>query len=152
MYKKNEIVQLKKEFWTVFGQYMSPILSANGERINWINYKTGLKDIFFRMDATSTDASVGLELRHADSDRRDLIFKKLFLFRDTLQALDTQEWRWDVTKRDNFDQPYSAVSRIMKGVSVLDRNSWPAIISFLKPGIITLDAFWSEVKDFLIDQ
>ena len=53
MYSKSEASQLKQEFWTSFGQYMSPVLSAEGEKLNWINYKTGEKDIFFKMKANN---------------------------------------------------------------------------------------------------
>jgi hypothetical protein len=28
----------------------------------------------------------------------------------------------------------------------MKRDDWPAIISFLKPRIIALDAFWSQAK------
>jgi hypothetical protein len=50
MFSKQETAQLRKEFWTVFGQYMSPILSAAGEKISWINYKTGVKGVQFKME------------------------------------------------------------------------------------------------------
>jgi hypothetical protein len=43
MYSKDQASQLKQEFWTAFGQYMGPVLSAEGLRTNWINYKTGVK-------------------------------------------------------------------------------------------------------------
>ncbi len=53
MFSKQDASKLKKEFWTAFGRYMKPVLSADGEKINWINYKTGEKDIVFKMDADS---------------------------------------------------------------------------------------------------
>ncbi|MFA6248901.1 MAG: DUF4268 domain-containing protein, partial [Mucilaginibacter sp.] len=49
MYSKDQASQLKQAFWTAFGQYMGPVLSAEGLRTNWINYKTGVKHIYFRM-------------------------------------------------------------------------------------------------------
>ena len=30
MFSKQEASQLRKEFWTAFGQYMKPVLSADG--------------------------------------------------------------------------------------------------------------------------
>ena len=41
MYTKQEAAQLRKEFWTAFGQYMKPVPTEDGEKVNWINYKTG---------------------------------------------------------------------------------------------------------------
>jgi hypothetical protein len=32
----------------------------------------------------------------------------------------------------------------------MDRTQWPALISFFKPRIIALDAFWETYRDFLI--
>ncbi|MGN6618356.1 MAG: DUF4268 domain-containing protein, partial [Ilyomonas sp.] len=51
MYSKQEASQLRQEFWTVFGQYMLPVLSSEGMKISWTNYKTGEKNIYFRMNA-----------------------------------------------------------------------------------------------------
>ena len=60
MYSKKEISLTRQEFWTAFGQYMAPIPSAGGEKINWINYKTGVKHIYFKMEADQKFASIGL--------------------------------------------------------------------------------------------
>jgi len=43
---------MRKNFWTMFGQYMRPVLNANDEELNWLNYKTGARHIYFRLDAT----------------------------------------------------------------------------------------------------
>jgi hypothetical protein len=40
---KQEASLTRQHFWTVFSQYMTPVLSAEGLRINWINYNTGDK-------------------------------------------------------------------------------------------------------------
>jgi len=45
---------------------MRPVTAANGDRINWINYKTGVRNIYFRMDADINYASIAVELTHAD--------------------------------------------------------------------------------------
>ena len=42
MYSKQELSRIREEFWTSFGRYMQPILSADGEKVNWVNYKTGM--------------------------------------------------------------------------------------------------------------
>ena len=76
MYSKQEASQLRQEFWTAFGQYMSPVLSSEGEKINWINYKTGEKDIFFRINADNKKASIAIELTHKDVGVQELYFEQ----------------------------------------------------------------------------
>lgn len=45
MYSKAEKSKIRKDFWTAFGQYMKPVPSAEGTKVNWPNYKTGVKQI-----------------------------------------------------------------------------------------------------------
>ena len=42
MYSRQEASQLRKNFWTSFGQYMRPLPNADGERVNWLNYKAAV--------------------------------------------------------------------------------------------------------------
>ena len=72
MYTTELASKQRKKFWTIFGQYMKPVPGAGGEAVNWLNYKTGVRSVFFRMDADKQNAHVGIEIQHAleaDSDR-----------------------------------------------------------------------------------
>jgi len=152
MYKKHEVVQLKQEFWTRFGQYMSPIHSASGERINWINYKTGVKDIYIRMEVDTSHAALAIELTHRDDTARMNAFRKLEVFKNSFDEYAEEEWNWLLDGTDEHDRAISKIGMALNDVNVLDKNSWSAIISFLKPRLIALDAFWNEVKEFMMDQ
>lgn len=89
MYSRQEASQLKQEFWTVFGQYIKPILSAEGEIINWVNYKTGEKNIAFRMNADNKKAGIAIEFTHKDKDIQQLYLEQFSqlksIFRDTVK-------------------------------------------------------------------
>jgi hypothetical protein len=76
VYSKAEATQLRQAFWTTFGQYMAPVPSAEGVPTNWINYKTGLKHVYFRMQADNRLASIGIELTHPDAGIRELFFEQ----------------------------------------------------------------------------
>jgi len=53
VYTREEAAAIKEQFWRTFGQYMAAVPSAEGLRVNWINYKTGIKQLHFKTDATS---------------------------------------------------------------------------------------------------
>ena len=55
---------------------MAPVLSAEGEKVNWVNYKTGEKDIYFRMQADNKTASIAIELTHKDAGIQQLYFEQ----------------------------------------------------------------------------
>ncbi len=71
MYSKAESSAIRKEFWIKFGQYMKPVPSASGFRVNWSNYKTGIRDIYFRMKTEQEFASIGIEISHKDEELQE---------------------------------------------------------------------------------
>ena len=145
MYSKQQASHLRQEFWTTFGRYMQPVLSSAGEKVNWINYKTGAKYIYFKMDA-GKGATIAIELRHPDTITRISYYKKLrelhLVFLETV----SEEWNWQEEIKDENGNAISRVYTELAGVNIFNKEDWPALISFFKPRIIALDAFWNEVK------
>jgi hypothetical protein len=70
MFSKQQTSKLKTQFWTNFGQYMKPVPAASGLLVNWINYKTGIRNIHFKMDADNTKASIAIEISHPKEEER----------------------------------------------------------------------------------
>ena len=75
MYSKQEASQLRQAFWTAFGQYMLPVPSGEGEKVNWTNYKTGEKDLYFRMNADNKQATIAIELTHKDEGVQAVVLR-----------------------------------------------------------------------------
>lgn len=146
MYSRQEASQLRQEFWTTFGQYMSPVLSAEGEKINWINYKTGEKNISFRMHADNKKASIAIELSHKDKEIQQIIFEQFLQFKKIFDETVNEEWIWQLHTYDEHGRIISRIAKEKSGLSIYQKQDWPGLISFFKPRIIALDAFWSSVK------
>ena len=146
MYSKQEASLIKQEFWTAFGKYMSPVLSAEGEKINWINYKTGEKSIYFRMNADNKKASIGIELTHKDEDIQVLYFEHFQTLKSLLRKSLGEEWIWKLHTKDELGKTISFIYTEIENVSIFKKEDWPVLISFFKPRIIALDEFWSTAK------
>lgn len=146
MYSKQEGAQLKQEFWTVFGRYMSPILSAEGEKINWINYKTGEKNIYFKMHADAKVASIAIEIHHSDNEVQQLYFEQFIQLKTLLNSSLQEDWQWQLHLQDENRKTISKIFKELAGANIFNKESWPALISFFKPRIIALDDFWSNAR------
>jgi hypothetical protein len=147
MYTRQEVSQIRKKFWTSFGKYMRPLPGANGETVNWLNYKTGIKHLYFRMDADTKHASVSIEIRHPDLLLQQQFFQKLLQVKNILDKQTGEEWQWQLHQPDEDGNIISRIISTAEGANIFDTNDWPTIISFLKPRILALDKFWYEVKD-----
>src|SRR5438045_2151556 len=94
MYSRQQASQLRKEFWTAFGQYMAPVVSSEGERINWINYKTGVKDVYIKLGANHKMISVSLQFAQKDPEMQQLFFDHLRSLESVLAENIKNEWVW----------------------------------------------------------
>jgi hypothetical protein len=146
MYSRQEASQLRQRFWTAFGLYMQPILSSEGERVNWVNYKTGEKHISFKMSAEAKKAYISIELSHSDPDIQQLYFEQFKAVEKFLVAETGEDWQWDLHTHDDNGKIVSRISKELAPVNIFKQEDWPTLISFFKPRIIALDTFWNNVK------
>lgn len=146
MYSKEEASKIRQQFWITFGKYMKPIPAADGLPINWINYKTGVKNIFFKMNADQKYTTIAIELTAVDEIVRTIYFEQFEAFRTLLNDALGEEWEWEAYAVNEFGAPLSRISKTLSGSSIFNQQNWPTLISFLKPRIIALDQFWNDVK------
>ena len=138
---------MKRKFWTAFGQYLRPVQGATGQTVNWLNYKTGIKDLFFRMDATPQRAAVAVEIRQQFPGERYRVYDTWLSLKTLMEQELPGEWIWEKDVADEDGRIISRISTYSSPVNIFREEDWPAIISFLKPRIIALDEFWMLVKD-----
>jgi hypothetical protein len=146
MYSKDEASQLKQSFWTTFGQYIAPQLSAEGLKINWVNYKTGIKHLYFRMEADKRSASIAIVITHPDAGIQELFFEQFKELKNLLHSSLQEDWDWQLHSIDDSGNTISRIFMQIGGVSIFNKSDWPVLISFFKPRIIALDEFWSDAK------
>lgn len=146
MYTRQEIAKYKQAFWTTFGKYMQPVLSANGESVNWINYKTGVSGIQFKMDGDQWESSIGIHLVHSSPEKQQEVFEKLEELKLSLEDILEEEWEWRLLKYDEYGKLKSTIEIKLYDVNLYDNKNWPTLISFFKTRIIKLDEWWSNVK------
>jgi len=147
MYSRAEASRIKQTFWTAFGKYLSPLYNSEGRKINWVNYHTGFKHVYFRMEAGTKKASIAIELTHPDKEIQEMFFDKLEYYKNILNASLNEEWTWELHTQDENGKIVSRIYKELQAVNVYKQEDWPGIISFLKPRIIALDEFWNTVKE-----
>jgi len=122
-------------------------MNAEGLPINWINYKTDIKGIFFRTDVERKFAEVSIEISHPDSSIRLMIFEQFEEYENVLKSYLGEEWIWTKEDYDEEGKNISTIKIRLDNISIFRETDWPEIISFLKSKMINLDEFWCDHKD-----
>ncbi len=146
MYNKQKASELRQSFWTAFGQYMSPVLSADGEKISWINYKTGVKNVFFKMNTANKFADIAIELTHADVEMQQFFFEHFLRVKKIFHEQLKEEWIWELHTSNDYGKTISRIYTSLNDVSIFNKEDWPQLISFFKQRMIALDQFWSMAR------
>ncbi|MGK7388872.1 MAG: DUF4268 domain-containing protein [Candidatus Cyclobacteriaceae bacterium M2_1C_046] len=146
MYRREEASQIRHEFWTVFGRYMAPVPSADGDEINWINYKSGFKHVQFKLETGRKSAIAGIYLTHNDLEIQELFYQHFLDQKNILEDITGYKWNWQLHVPEDTEKIISRIYQEKKGLSVFNREHWPELISFFKSRIIVLDQFWSLAK------
>src|SRR5690606_36969755 len=102
-------------------------------KVNWLNYKTGYKGLYFRMDADQKKVSISVEMDHNDPDLRQLFFEQFLELKSVLHSTLEEEWEWQPDTVNELGQNISRIGKSISGVNIFDENTWPQMIGFLKP-------------------
>ena len=146
MYTREQASQLRQLFWTTLGQYLAPIPSAEGLKVNWLNYKTTIRNVFFRLEADKKTASIAIAITHSDIEIQQMFFEQFQALKTVLEDATSEEWEWALHTTDDNNQIISRIYKEITPVNVFNQEDWPALISFFKPRIIALDQFWSDAQ------
>ncbi len=146
MYTKQEASKQKQAFWTAFGQYMQPVLSAEGSKVNWVNYKTGVPGIYFKMDADNKHAEINIVIAPNDKEIQARHYQTLEQLKAMLHGVLGEQWQWEKEHEDEYGKAQSRVGKTIDGVNINRTEDWPALISFFKTRIMALDEFWSSAR------
>lgn len=147
MYSKEEAIQIRTKFWTSFGQYMKLHKSSEDQPVNWVNYKTGIKDLFFKTDVDNKSARISIEMTHKDLSLQELMFEQFEEFNHLFNSYFDEEWNWSKLHYDEHGKIISSIELKLENVSIFRESDWPQVINFLKMNLIKVDEFWNEVKD-----
>jgi hypothetical protein len=146
LYSKSKSSEIKQAFWTAFGQYMALQPTADGAKVNWINYKTGFKHLKFKMDAVNRSASIAIVITHPDPGIQVLMFDQFRELEKVLFRHLEENWEWQLNVLDDNSKIVSTIKKELKNVSIYQHEDWPTLISFFKQRIVALDAFWSVAQ------
>lgn len=143
MYSKEEMKALRIEFWGQLQNQMEKMRNPYGSKVNWMNYNTNIKHLYFRMEADEQGARLCVDLQFPDKAIREIYYEQFLEFKDQLDSkFKGLHWlpEWD---HWNGKQ----IARIVleqEGTDIREQSDWDKMHLFLKLNFAKLDEFWVE--------
>lgn len=152
MYSKEELKNLKTEFWESFARFCEVQPQLVHRKPMWVLYDTKVKDVELKFDISRQGISVALEINHRSEEARLAMFERIGWHKEVLeQGFRTGTLIWDlVYELENRKQ----VARIHTDCCNPDfhrRSHWGDIFHFFADNMLLLENNFLEIRDFLVD-
>lgn len=150
MYSKAEKKKCIVDFWNSFGLYMKKY-NADFGRVRWVNYRSNVKDIFFRLNIDNKSATFSIEIQHKDEGLRELFFEQFEELKVVLYDNIREDLIWEPTAYNQNNQRISTIYSELNKVSIYNRDDWQSIFQFFEKRMIGLHTFWVEFEEIFKD-
>jgi hypothetical protein len=114
MYSKEYKSEMKKLFYTSFGKYMSKNKSINDTKIKWLNYKTNIKDLYFKIDCNENYTKILIDIQHSDDEIRNLFFDQFLELKKLFIKTMGEKWKWDSEYLNSYGQNPHRSQKLLK--------------------------------------
>lgn len=151
VYKREEAAELRKLFWTAYGRYMTQHISARGPKISWLNYKTGIRQVFFRLHADNKLARVSIDIQHKDYGLREVFYEQFWELETLFHSQTGYVWQWEPIFYLDSGQPISRIFVEKEGINVYRQDSWAEAFQFFESIMVPLDELWTDFMEIFLD-
>lgn len=149
MLSKEERKELNTNFWEEFRKEMRNHKSSDGRGINWINYPSGVKDVYIRLEVDSKATRVCIDIQPKDDGIRSILWEQMTELKVVMEST-VGEAVWNEDDHSINDTKVSRIFWGKTGFNFYNKEDHFEIKNFLKMKLIKFDAFYQEFKEILI--
>jgi hypothetical protein len=150
-YKRDELKQLKTDFWNGFADYCNTIPRLAQRKQKFMLYNTRLKGTELKFDVQRHEVSVVLEINHTDYDRRIELFEHFkacrMLFEEAFEGMEVvYEPFYRLETGNDVCRIYI---RLNDEMDFHRRDDWQKFYMFMARNMMRLERIFNQAKQAL---
>ena len=147
MYSKEELKQLKKEFWEGFGTYCSHIPALKRRKSKFLLYNTKMKGVEMKFDATRDGAFVILEINLHDAKARLEKYEQFEQYKTIMEKQFPEGLIWDFAYVRECGTEVCRIYTKKTGIDLHRRIQWMEFYEFMSGEMLKLEKAFKVVKE-----
>ncbi|MDD4969129.1 MAG: DUF4268 domain-containing protein [Paludibacter sp.] len=147
MYSREELKQLKKEFWEGFGIYCSHVPALKRRKSKFMLYNTKMKGVEMKFDATRKGATVILEINLSNAKQRLEKYEQFVLHKATMEKQFPDGLIWDPAFIRECGTEVSRIYIEKNGIDLHRRIQWMEFYQFMSSEMLKLEKAFKVVKE-----
>ena len=149
MYSKDELKNLKLEFWESFAAFCEVQPYLRGRKKTWVLYDTKVKGVELKFDAIREGAFVILEVNHRGEEARLEMFERLTWYKDTLETDFPEGLTWDICFVRDTGKQVARIYTSKSGIDFHRRQDWGEFFSFMASQMYLLERNFMSIAEYL---
>ena len=149
MYSKDELKNLKLEFWESFAAFCEVQPYLRGRTKIWTLYDTKVKGVELKFDATRDGAFVILEVNHRGEEARLEMFERLTWYKETLEKDFPEGLTWDICFVRDTGKQVARIYTSKSGIDFHRRQDWGEFFSFMASRMYLLERNFMSIAEYL---
>lgn len=149
MYSKEELKELKKEFWEGFGIYCSEVPAMKRRKSKFMLYNTKMKSVEMKFDATREGAFVILEINHHDEKARLEKYEQFENYKTLMEKDFPDGLIWDFAFVRETGNEVCRIYTKKTGIDIHRRIQWMEFYKFMSSEMLKLEKAFRLVKEAL---
>lgn len=149
MYSKDELKNLKLEFWESFAAFCKVQPYLRRRKKIWTLYDTKVKGVELKFDATRNGAFVILEVNHKSEEARLEMFERLTWYKDTLEKDFPEGLSWDICYVRDTGKQVARIYTSRSGIDFHRRQDWGEFFSFMASQMYLLERNFMSIAEYL---
>lgn len=129
---------------------MKKYIPEYGGKIRWVNYRTGVNSIRFKIEADKVSSRVCIDIINKDEGVREVFFEQFEEFK-TLLSNSMDELEWIKEYRIDSGIYITRIITEFKGPSINNESEWGEIYRFFEKNLVALHEFWDISQDVFKD-
>lgn len=147
MYSKEELKQLKKEFWEGFGTYCSHIPALKRRKSKFMLYNTKMKGVEMKFDASREGAFVILEINLHDAKLRLKKYEQFEQYKSIMEKQFPNGLIWDSAYIREAGNEVCRIYSQKTGIDLHRRIQWMDFYQFMSSEMLKLEEAFKVVKE-----
>ena len=149
MYSKDELKQLKVEFWESFAAYCAVQPYLRRRRKMWVLYNTKVKGVELKFEVNRSGAYVILEVNHRDENVRLEMFERLSWYKEALERDFPEGLIWNVCFVRESGKEVARIYTAREGLDLHRREHWGEFFVFMASQMFLLERNFMDIAEYL---
>ena len=149
MYSREELKNLKLEFWESFAAFCEVQPNLRDRKKIWTLYDTKVKGIELKFDANRKGAYVILEVNHRSETQRLEMFERLTWYKEMIEVDFPDGLIWDICFVRENGQQVCRIYTAKEGLDIHRRSDWGEFFAFMAGQMYLLERNFMEIAEYL---